>query len=246
LNTIPQKTVLAIILAFGAGVTACTTTAAPFAFTDTFNVSSNHYREIKKEPWEIIGNTDYRIFPEHDEEIIHIRGRERLDEDKKDIFDSRVRKPDKEWFPGAEGIIKIHYGFLRQYTAIRSVLLDTINQYPDYAIRISGYSLGGTWTQLFLLDAILHWPDRDILAILYAPANPWRKLPKKYQEELEQRTVFVCNHWDPVTWMRVIGFYRYGYNIKIGKWWRCLPAQHKGAQMTKALDEKFPNVQREE
>lgn len=229
---------MVIVLAFGTLTAACTTTA-PFTYTDTFNVSSDHFQEIRKDEWETIGNTDYRLILEHDEKIIYVIGCESSKEDKKDTLDSRVRKPDEEWFPGVEGIIKVHFGFLRQYTAVRSILLDTVCEYPGYAIRTSGFSLGGTWTQLFLLDVILHWPERDIQAIFYAPANPWWRLPKKYQVELEQRTVFVRSRWDPVTWMRLIGFYRYGHNITIGKWWRILPPQHEAPQMIRALDEKF-------
>jgi len=245
LNTLLRKTSLMMVLAFGALVTACSTTA-PLINADAFTISSSHFREIRKEPWEVIGTTNYRVILEHDKKIINVIGRESQKEDAKDNYDARTRKPDEEWFPGIEGTVKIHIGFLKRYIAVRGVLFETAYQYPDYAIRASGHSLGGTWTQLFLLDAILHWPERDIQALFYAPGNPWRRLPKKYREELEKRTVFVCNHWDPVTWMRLIGFYRYGHNIKIGKWWRCLPSQHRGLQMIRALDEKFPIEQKEE
>ena len=230
---------LAIVLKMGMIVSGCST-SIPVTYTDTFNVSPDHFHEIRRGPWETMGNTHYRLIIDHDEEIIHVRGRGSNDEDMKDNFDFRVREPAEEWFSGVEGI-KVHLGFLRRYRSVRDLLLTTTYQYPDYAIRASGYSLGGTWTQLFLLDAIIHWPDRDIEAIFYAPANPWRKLPKKYQKELKQRTVFVRSIWDPVTWMRPLLFFRYGYNITIGKWWRIFPAQHYPPQMLRALEEKFPD-----
>jgi len=228
---------IAITLALGMLVAACATTV-PITFTDTFNVSSDHFREIRRGPWETINTTRFRIILDHDEKIIDIRGRETAPDNARDNFDFRIWEPAEEWFPGVEGI-RVHAGFLRRYRDVRDVLLDVIYQYPDYAIRVSGNSLGGTWTQLFLLDVILHWPDRDIQAIFYAPANPWRRLPREHREELRQSTVFVRSHWDPITWMRVIGFQRYGHNITIGRWWRILPAQHHPRQMIRALDERF-------
>ena len=234
-----------IIFAFTAAVCGCATTA-PFEYTDTFNVSSAHFREVRSGPWETIEKTRFRVFADHDEKIIHVRGRGSNDADMKDNFDFRIIEPSEEWFPGAEGRIRVHSGFFKRYTAIRTLLFDTIDQYPDYAIRLGGFSLGGTWTQFFLLDVILHWPDKDILGIFYAPANPWRRLPKQYQRELKKRTVFVSNAWDPITWMRAVGFKRYGYNITIGRWWRILPPQHDPPQMIRSLDERFPPAQREE
>ncbi|MDR2542921.1 MAG: hypothetical protein LBC80_05680 [Treponema sp.] len=224
------------VLAFGAFFTSCATTA-PFAFTDTFNVSSDHFREMRTGPWETIGNTQYRLIFNHEEKIVDIRGRGSTGEDKKDNMNFRTKKPSAGWFSDAEERIKIHSGFFRRYESVRSVLLDAVYEYPDYAIHVSGFSLGGTWTQLFLLDILLLWPDRDIKAIFYAPASPWRKLPRKYQKELKQCTVFVRTYWDPITWMWLIGFHRYGYNITVGKWWRILPPQHEPPQMIRALDE---------
>jgi len=238
LKTVPKILFTPIILIFGALASACTT-AAPFVYTDSFNVSSDHFREIQKGPWEVIGNTNYRLFFDHEEKIINIIGQGAGTEDSEDTSSFRAKEPDVDWFPGAKGRIKIHSGFLRQYNDVRGVLLDAGHQYMDYAIRVSGFSLGGAWTQIFLLDAVSRWPDRDIQAIFYAPPNPWRRLPKKYQMELKQRTVFVSSMWDFITWMRLIWFYRYGHNITIGKWWRIFPSQHELPQMIRALDEKL-------
>jgi len=237
--TMAKKNILFVtmVMAFGMIVIGCKTTV-PFAFTDTFNVSSGHFREIRRGPWETIGNTHFRLIVDHDEKIIHVRGRGSEEEDMRDNFDFRIRELAEEWFPDVEGI-RVHLGFLRRYRSVRDVLMDAVYQRPDYAIRVGGYSLGATWTQLFMLDVIHHWPDRDIQAIFYAPANPWRRLPRKYQKELKQRTVFVRTFWDPVTWMRVMGFYRYGHNITVGRWWRILPAQHYPRQMIRALNERF-------
>jgi hypothetical protein len=230
-----------MVIVFGAFITACTTTTVPITYTDTFNVSSDHFREIRRGPWEVINDTQYRLILDHDEKIIDVRGRESIEGDMKKNFDFRIRKPEKDWFPGADGKIRIHSGFFRRYESVRNILLDAAYEYPDYAIHVSGFSLGGTWTQLFLLDVIQIWSDRDIRAIFYAPANPWRRLPKEYQNKLRQHTVFVKSHWDLFTWMRVIGFYRYGYNITIGKWWRFLPPQHEPPQMIRSLDEISAN-----
>ena len=228
----------AMLLVVTALVTGCATTI-PIAFTDTFNVSSQHFREIRRGPWETIGNTHFRLIVDHDEKIIHVRGRGSEDEDMRDNFDFRVREPPEDWFPDVDGRIRVHLGFLRRYQAVRDVLMDAVYQHPDYAIRVSGFSLGGTWTQIFMLDVIHHWPCRDIKAIFYAPANPWRRLPRNYREELSQRTVFVRTYWDPVTWMRALCFFRYGHTITVGRWWRILPPQHFPRQMVRALDERF-------
>ena len=227
-----------MIPVFGALIIGCATTA-PFTFTDTFNVSSDHFREIRRGPWEAIGTTYYRLIVDHDEKIIHVRGRGSEREDLRDNLDFRIREPAEEWFPEIEARIRVHSGFLRRYEAAREVLMDALYRYPAYAVRVSGFSLGATWPQLFLLDVTHHWPDRDIQAILYGPANPWRRLPREYQRELQQRTVFVRTYWDPVTWMRVLGFFRYGHTITIGRWWRVLPPQHFPPQMIRALDERF-------
>jgi len=228
----------AMVLAFGLLVAGCRSTV-PITYTDTFNVSAEHFREIRRGPWEVEGRwkTPYRLILDHDEKIIHDRGRGSNQEDMRDNLDFRIREPSEEWFSGGTGI-KVHLGFLRRYQSVRHILLDATVDHPDYAIRVSGYSLGATWTQLYMLDVVTQWPDRDIEAILYAPANPWRKLPKNYQKELKQRTVFVCSIWDPVTWMGLMWFRRYGHNITIGKWWRVFPAQHFPNQMARALEEK--------
>ncbi|MCL2440149.1 MAG: hypothetical protein FWD14_00230 [Treponema sp.] len=227
------------IMAFSMFFAACASTQ-PFTYTDSFNVSSEHFRETRRGPWETMGNTQFRLSVNHEEKEINVRGRGSNDDDAKDNLDFRIREPAEEWFPGLKGRVKVHSGFLRRYESVRKLLLDTAFEYPDYAIRVSGFSLGGTWTQLFLLDVIQHWPDRDVLAIFYAPANPWRRLPKSYQRELKQRTVFVRTHWDPITWMHLIGFFRYGHTITVGKWYRVLPAQHEPPQMIRALEERFP------
>jgi len=200
-------------------------------------VSSSHFRATLKGPWETIGRTDFRMVVDHDSRTIHVTGRGSQEEDWGDNFNFKIREPAEEWFPGVKNI-KVHAGFLKQYRSVRNKLIDTAHQYSDYAIRVSGYSLGGTWTQIFVQDVLFHWPDRDIQAIFYAPANPWRKLPKKYQKALKRSIVFVRNRWDPVGWMRVLRFYRYGENITIGRWYRIFPAQHKRDQMIRALDER--------
>jgi len=230
---------ITLVPAVFAIITACATTVTN-TYTDMSIINSDHLREIRSGPWEIIDRTQYRITLNHDEKIIYVRGRESVvSKDYRDNFKFYSKKPTQEWFYEAEGRIKIHAGFLNRYDSVRVLLLDVAYEYPDYAIDISGYSLGGAWTQIFLLDILLLWPDRDIQTILYAPANPWRKLPGKYQEELKQNTVFVKSHWDPVTWMRLIGFNRYGNNIIVGKWWRFFPPQHFPKQMVRALDELF-------
>lgn len=226
----------AAIMAFLAFTTACAA-MAPVNNTDMSYINSDHLREIRRGPWEITDNTFHRLIFDHEEKIITVIGRESNDNDDKNNLNFRIKEPAKEWFPGAEGKIKIHAGFFNRYEAVRTMLLDTVQEYPDYSIHVSGFSLGGTWTQLFMLDVLLLWPNRDIQAIFYAAANPWRRLPKEYQKELEQRTVFVKSWWDPVTWMRLIGFYRYGHNITIGKWWRILPPQHEPPQMIRSLNE---------
>jgi hypothetical protein len=122
---------------------------------------------------------------------------------------------------------------------VRNKLLDAAYEYSNYTIRVAGFSLGATWTQIFVQDLIHHFPQRDITAIFYAPASPWRKLPKKYRLALNSVTFFVRSIYDPVTWMRILRFYRYGKHINIGKCWRVFPLQHLPAQIIRGLLEKF-------
>jgi hypothetical protein len=110
--------------------------------------------------------------------------------------------------------------------------------YPGYTILVDGYSLGASWPQIFVQDVLYHFPDRDIQAVLYEPGNPWRKLPKKYKKALKKHITFVRSIWDPVTWMQLLGFFRYGKTVTIGKWYRIWPLQHLEDQVIRNLTEK--------
>ena len=198
-------------------------------------ISTEHFNNITEGPWETVDRTQYRLTIDHVSRTIYVTGQSSRDDDWPDNFDFRKRKPPEQWFPDRKDIL-VHAGFLRQYKAVRDLLLDVCYKYPDYAIRGYGYSLG-TWVHIFIQDILYHWPKRDVQAILYAPINPWRKLPKEYQIELYCHTTFVYCYWDPVTWMRLLGFHRYGVNIVIGKLWRIFPIQHHWDQITRALDE---------
>jgi len=202
----------------------------------SFAIGSKHFNEILEGPWETVDRTEYRMTVDHENKIIHVTGQHSHEEDWPDNFDFRVRA--EQWFPDVQDI-KVHAGFLRQYKAVRGKLLDTAYQYPDYAIRVDGFSLGASWPQIFVQDVLYRWPERDIQAILYAPGNPWRKLPKKYQDALKRCTFFVRSVYDPVTWMGLLRFHRYGKNISIGRWWRVWPIQHYPAQIIRGLDERF-------
>ena len=202
-----------------------------------FEVSTTHFNQTRSGPWEKVDRTDYCVVVDHEKKIIHVTGKESGDEDWPDNFDFRVRQPAEQWFPDVKDIW-VHSGFLRQYKAVRDKLLDIAYEHPDYAIRVDGYSLGGSWTQIFTQDILYRRPDRDIKAIYYAPGNAWRKLPKQYQDALKRCTVFVRSIWDPVTWMRVFRFYRYGDHITIGKWWRIWPLQHWPDQIIRGLTER--------
>ena len=202
-----------------------------------FEINSNHFRAANAEPWEQVGRTDYRLEIDNGKKIIHVTGRPSSQRaDWKDNLDFRIRSKTQKWFRG----IRVHAGFLRQYLAVRGKLLDVCYEHPGYAIRVDGFSLGGSWTQIFVQDVLHRWPDRDIQAIFYAPGNPWRRLPRKYRGLLRRRVTFVIPWWDAVTWMRLIGFKRYGKDIRIGRIWRLWPKQHHPDQIIRALDERFP------
>ena len=196
-----------------------------------FKVNADHFRAVNSGAFDTTGRTDVRI--NIDEKIIHVTGRaSNQTSDWKDNLDMR-RRPKEQWFKG----IWVHAGFLRQYQAVRNDLLDVCYKYHDYAIRVDGFSLGASWTQLFIQDCLHRWPNRDIKAILYAPGNPWRKLPRKYRRKLRQCITFVYCFWDVVTWMRLLGFKRYGRNVRIGRIWRIWPKQHHPDQIIRALNE---------
>jgi hypothetical protein len=172
----------------------------------------------------------------HEGKTIHITGQgSNQRADWKDNLNFRTRLKSSQWFR----LISVHAGFLRQYLAVRNKLLDICYEYPDYAIRVDGFSLGGSWTQIFVQDVLHRWPDRDIQAIFYAPGNPWRRLPRKYRRALRRCVAFIIPWWDVVTWMRLLLFFRYGRNIRIGKPWRLWPKQHRPDQIIRALNEKY-------
>lgn len=211
-----------------------------------FEISAEHFQEcltgehrtIKRpDPLITIDRTDFFLVVDDDKKIIRVTGVHSEDEDWPDNFDMRIRSfencrdTDELWFSG----IHVHAGFLRQYKAVRNKLLDICYEKPDYAIRGDGFSLGAAWGQLFIQDCLHRWPERDIKAIYYAPPNPWRRLPRNYQEMLNNAITFVIPRWDVVTWMRVLAFRRYGKETRIGKPWRLLPKQHRPAQIIRAL-----------
>ena len=202
-----------------------------------FEVSSDHFRKTIDGPWEVKDRTHYRLDIGHENKTIHVTGQPSAEEDWPDNFDFRVRpfSQAERWFPDKE--IMVHAGFLRQYLAIRNILLDAAYAHEDYAIRVDGFSLG-TELQIFMQDCFHRWGKRDIKGIFYAPVNPWRWIPKHYQELLAQNTIFVRSIWDPVTWMRALRFYRYGQHITIGKPWRIWPGQHDPDQIIRGLDER--------
>jgi len=201
-----------------------------------FKVSAKHFDEITEGPWQTIERTEYRLVVDNSNRIIDVVGQSSRDEDWPDNFDFRIREPAEQWFSDNNDIT-VHAGFLRQYKPVRNTLLNAAYQNPNYLIRVSGYSLGASWTQLFIQDVLYHFPERDIKAILYAPGNVWRKLPEKYRKKLTRCTVFVRSLYDPVTWMRVLRFYRFGNHITIGKWWRIMPLQHFPDQIIRGLNE---------
>jgi hypothetical protein len=220
-----------------------------------FSVANvNHFKEVVSGPWTSTAQTDYRVQVTHltanpfvgssyePKGTIHVTGQGSQSKDKgkdwRDDFDFRIRQPAEQWFSDNKEI-KIHAGFLRQYKNVRNILMDLVCQYPDYKIRVDGYSLGASWTQLFVQDVLYRYPYRDIQAVLYEPGNPWRKLPKLYKILLKKHVTFVRSIWDPVTWMRLLGFFRYGKTITIGKWWRIWPCQHLEDQVIRNLEEKF-------
>ena len=202
----------------------------------TFQPNAGHFAETIKGPWETAERTEYRLVIDHGAKTIHVTGQMSCDEDWPDNLDFRVRAPAEQWFPDDKDIL-VHAGFLRQYKAVRGILMDAAYQFPDYAIRVDGFSLGAAWPQIFMQDVLFHFPGRDIKAILYAPGNPWRKLPRNCQQALKERTVFVRSVWDIVTWMRALRFYRYGKHLTVGKPWRFWPMQHLPDQITRGLNE---------
>jgi hypothetical protein len=219
-----------------------------------FEISTKHYKEAVSGPWTAIGQTDYRVrlvrpaanlFVGSGYEpkgIIHVTAQGSQSKDKgrdwRDDFDFRIRQPAEQWF-GDTKDIKVHAGFLRQYKNVRDTLMNLVCTYPDYTVLVDGYSLGASWTQIFVQDVLHRYPYRNLQAILYEPGNPWRKLPGKYKKQLKKHITFVRSVWDPVTWMRLLGFFRYGKTVTIGKWYRIWPLQHLEDQVIKNLIEKF-------
>jgi len=195
-----------------------------------FKIGSEHFNASNSGPWETVGRTDYRLNIDHEKKLIYLTGQ--ATSQRSDWFDNL--NFGRRWFKG----VRVHSGFLRQYLAVRDILMGALYEHRDYALRVDGFSLGASWTQIFIYDAIYHFPDRDIKAILYAPGNPWCILPRHYRKALRRCVTFVYCYWDVVTWMRLIGFKRYGKNVRIGRIWRLWPKQHHPNQITRALEER--------
>jgi hypothetical protein len=203
-----------------------------------FKESVEHLENAVKGPWYTINRTDFKIDIDHENKIVYVTGQTSQPNDWWDNlkFCTRLFSKCEKWYSLKS--VWVHKGFLNQYKSVQKFLIDLCLQHFEYAIRLSGHSLGGTWTQLFMYDILDRWPSRDVQAIFYAPANPWRRLPKPFRQKLKERTTFVYCWWDPVTWMRILRYRRYGKNILIGKPWRLWPSQHKPKQIIRAMDEK--------
>lgn len=220
-----------------------------------FTPGVSHFHSTIDGDWELVGRTSYRVIIDHGNKIIHVTGQHsRAGAEWFDNLDMRTRdfvndpdlhkrrkeaweNTDEQWFDGKPDI-RVHAGFLRQYKAIRNVLLDTCYQYEDYKIFVDGFSLGAGWTQIFMQDILHRWPDRDIRYVGYAPPNPWRRLPEMYQRLLKQHCTFVVPYWDPVTWMRLLRFRRFGKEVRVGRPWRMVPKQHRPDQIIRGLIER--------
>jgi hypothetical protein len=180
-----------------------------------FEVSAQHFKKTVSGPWTSIGQTDYRLIVSKNEKTIRLTAQGSQSKDKgvdwRDDFDFRIRQAAETWFPGEK--IRVHAGFFRQYKNVRDTLMDLVYAYPEYTVLVDGYSLGASWPQIFVQDVLYHFPCRNIQAILYEPGNPWRKLPQKYKKLLKKHVTFVRSVWDPVTWMRLLFFWRYGKTV---------------------------------
>ena len=233
-----------------------------------FNISSDCFRiandGMGEGFWSKKGRTDYHFHADHDKKKLYIIGRPTSEnKDWLDNLDFRTTKtikamfsqseedPNKpiQWFDDRKDI-KVHTGFLRQYQAVAEEFLALAEKYSDYDIEIWGFSLGASWTQILLEVAVYliyirgKWAGRKVQGIFYACGNPWRKLPKELRKLVKQCSTFVINFWDPVTWMRLIGFNRYGKRVQIGRPWRFFPIQHHPTQMIKALDERTRKLEK--
>jgi hypothetical protein len=224
-----------------------------------FAPSKANYEEITSGPWTTQGATQYRMETDIDEKIIYVifQGSQSAKQntagkhswvyklikkwfgtDWADDFDFWSKSPSRQWFPDVKDL-KVHEGFLNQYSAVRSAILDECYKYPDYMIMVEGYSLGAALAQIFTYDASFHFQKRKVWCLTYEPPNPWKKLPSAWQKIIKPRTVFLCARWDIVTWMRLLDFHRYGENITVGHWWRIWPFQHLHDAVCKNLLEKF-------
>jgi len=234
-----KKTIACITVAvtFVLVFASCRSISGPNAakLDDAWKPSVEHFESIRRGPWLQEDSTNYRVYIDHDNKTIYVTGQEsRCRNDWRDNFSFWTRRgPTSAWF----GQVRIHAGFLRQYKSVRDILLELCQQYPDYAIRVSGFSLGAAWLQIFMQDVLHKWPERDIKAIFYAPGNPWRRLPIRYRRLLRERTIFVYNRWDLITGMALLGFFRYGKNIRLGRIWRIRPNQHHPYQIIRGLEE---------
>ena len=212
-----------------------------------FEISSAHFNTVNvgdDSYWVQKDRTDYRVEVDHDNKVILVIGRPSSQGvDWLDNFDFRVKSKPRQWFADNKKI-RVHEGFLRQYESVRNDLLDLCYKHEDYQIWVTGYSLGGSWSQIFVQDCLHRWPDRFIRFISYACGNPWRRLPREYKKALRRVTTFVINFWDPVTWMRLILFFRYGKRVQIGRPWRFYPIQHHPTQMVKALDQRTKRLEK--
>lgn len=98
--------------------------------------------------------------------------------------------------------VRFHQGFMDAYFAVRQPLLETIKQYPDYALTLTGHSLGGAIATIAALDLQYNLTQHTGQAIeLYtfgAPRVGNPALVNSFRQRVPQSYRFVYG-WDIVT-----------------------------------------------
>ena len=155
--------------------------------------------------WTTIKNVDFK-FKEHNDILeIYFMGSYQLSDW---FFNFLFKKKLYKQF-------RVHKGFYKEYSIIRSIVLDKCYSKEYKRIVIIGYSLGGALCQLALEDILYHFPKLDVIG--YAFETPrCLKVPNEYKYMWNNLLTTECNY-DLVCHVppKIFGFNDLGTKIKI-------------------------------
>lgn len=160
-----------------------------------------------KQPSEL-NNLNFKYFSEKDYDgqcyiiykdnkiIIVFRGSSSISDWKTDL---NIKLKNTQIFGDKKGI-KVHSGFLNQYSNLRDKIHQAVIQNYQLPIYVTGHSLGGALAQICAVDLRLNFNRTLIVVTIGSPRVGNSKFVKKYNELIDSSSSYrIKNYGDPIT-----------------------------------------------